>query len=123
MPPDGDVLMSAVDIFKGRGGETPLVYGMELPAAARAVAGIVGDESFLDLTAKYESEADARRWETSGPTSLAPAQQPAGHPGRVLGAAGADHADRDAAAVRVHLTATHDEVLRLMGVALRFLGG
>ncbi|MES1165206.1 MAG: hypothetical protein ABUR63_05585, partial [Verrucomicrobiota bacterium] len=43
MPPDGDVLMSAVDIFKARGGEAPRVYGMEAPAAARAVAGMAGD--------------------------------------------------------------------------------
>ncbi len=93
MPPDGDVLMSAVDIFKARGGEAPLVYGMELPAAARAVAGMVGDESFLDVTANFATEADARHWETEWPNIRgAAARQPAGHPGRLLGAAGADHA-------------------------------
>ena len=124
MPPDGDVLLSAVDIFKGHGGETPLVYGMELPAAARAVAGMVGDESFLDVTANFATEADARHWEDEWPNLRGRLR---GNPLVILGGfsalLGRITLDRDAAAVRVHLTATHDEVLRLMGVALRFLGG
>ncbi|HSS37967.1 MAG TPA: hypothetical protein VLT58_04300 [Polyangia bacterium] len=124
MPPDGDVLMSAVDIFKARGGEAPRIYGMELPAAARAVAGMVGDESFLDVTATFATEADARHWEAEWPNVR---DRLRGNPLVILGGfsplLGRISLDRDGAAVRVHLTATHDEVLRLMGVALRFLGG
>ncbi len=124
MPPDADVLLSAVDIFKARGSQAPLVYGMELPADARAVAGIVGDESFLDVTANFATAADALHWEAEWPNIRGRLR---GNPLIILGGfsplLGRITLVRDAAAVRVHLTATHDELLRLMGVALRFLGG
>jgi hypothetical protein len=124
MPPDGDAMMSAVDIFKSRGGEAPLVYGMEVPRAARAVAGIVGDEPFLDLTADFASQAQARHWEAEWPNIRARLR---GNPMIILGGfsalLGRVTLDRDGETVRVHLTATHDETLRLLGVALRFMGG
>ena len=97
---------------------------MEVPAAARAVAGIVGGEPFLDVDAEFATEAQAVHWETEWPgIQHAAARQPAADPGRVLVAARARHAGPRGRAVRIHLTATHDETLRLMGVALRFLGG
>ncbi len=124
MPPDGDVLMSAVDIFKARGGVAPQVYGMELPAAARAVAGMSGDEAFVDVTATFASESDARHWDEEWPNLRARLR---GNPLVILGGfsslLGRVTLDREGAAIRIHATATHDETLRLMGVALRLLGG
>lgn len=124
MPPDGDVLMSAVDIFKARGGVAPQVYGMELPAAARAVAGMSGDEAFVDVTANFASESDARHWDEEWPNLRARLR---GNPLVILGGfsslLGRVTLDRDGSAIRIHVTATHDETLRLMGVALRLLGG
>jgi hypothetical protein len=97
---------------------------MEVPRAARAVAGIVGDEPFLDLTADFASQAQARHWEAEWPNIRARLR---GNPMIILGGfsalLGRVTLDRDGETVRVHLTATHDETLRLLGVALRFMGG
>ena len=124
MPPDGDVMMSAVDIFKSRNGEAPLIYGMEIPSAARAVAGVVGDEPFLDVTAEFANESQARHWEAAWPSIQAKLR---GNPMIMLGGftplLGRITLEREGESVRLHLTATHDETLRLMGVALHFLGG
>ncbi|HXJ21792.1 MAG TPA: hypothetical protein VMT03_16325 [Polyangia bacterium] len=124
MPPDGDAMMSAADIFKSAGGATPLVYGMEVPAAARAVAGMDGDEPFLDLTAQFADEAQARHWETEWPNLRGRLRT---NPFVILGGfsaiVGRVTLERDERTIRVHLTATHDETVRLLGVALRLLGG
>ncbi len=124
MPPDGDVMVSAADIFKSRDGQPPLIYGMEVPSAARAVAGIQDGEAFVDLTADFADEAQARHWEAEWPDLRAKLR---GNPLVILGGfsplIGRVALDRDARAIHVHLTASHDELVRLMGVALRLLGG
>jgi hypothetical protein len=130
MPPDGAVMASAVDIFKssGPGAAAPLIYGMEVPTAARAVAGL-GDGGadggpFLDLTAQFASEVQARHWEAEWPNLRARLRV---NPFVVLGGfsslIGRLTLERDGQTIRVHVTATHDETQRLMGVALRLLGG
>ena len=124
MPPDGDVMMSAADIFKSRDGRPPEIYGMEVPAAARAVAGLQGGDAFLDLTADFADESQARHWESEWPNIRARLRS---NPIVILGGfsplLGRLALDRDERAVHIHLTATHDELLRLMGIALRLLGG
>jgi len=123
MPEDGVMMMSAVDIFKSKGG-APLVYGMEVPAAARAVAGLAGDEPFLDLTAQFAGEPQARHWESEWPNLRARLRT---NPFVILGGFSSLVSrltlDRDDRTIRVHVTATHDETVRLLGVALRLLGG
>jgi hypothetical protein len=125
MPPDGDVMMSAADIFKSRDGRAPEVYGMEVPAAARAVAGLQDDgEGFLDLNADFAEESQARHWESEWPTIRARLR---GNPLVILGGfsslLGRLTLERDGRGVHIHLTVTHEELLRLMGVAVRLLGG
>jgi hypothetical protein len=124
MPEDGVMMASAVDIFKAAAGAAPLVYGMEVPAAARAVAGLAGDETFLDLTAQFAEEAQARHWETEWPNLRARLRT---NPFVILGGfsslVGRLTLERDERTVRVHVTATHDETVRLLGVAVRLLGG
>lgn len=124
MPPDGDVMMSAVDIFKSRDGRAPEVYGMEVPAAARAVAGLQGGDGFLDLTADFADDSQASHWESEWPNIRARLR---GNPMVILGGfsplLGRLALERDGRAVHVHLTATHDELLRLMSIAVRLLGG
>jgi hypothetical protein len=125
MPPDGVMMASAVDIFKSSGpGGAPLVYGMEIPAAARVVAGLTGDEPFVDLTGQFATEEQARHWEAEWPDLRARLRT---NPFVVLGGfsslIGRLELERDDKTIRVHLTATHDEALRLMGVAVRLLGG
>src|SRR5499427_3456521 len=70
MPPDGAVMVNAVDIFKSRApapGEPPVLYGMPIPAAVNAVIGIA-DQPYLDVVAEFKTEAPAVQWETQWPT-------------------------------------------------------
>ena len=69
MPPDGVLMVSAVDIFKtsgGAGGVPPVLYGMEVPAAVSAVIGLDDDRSFLDLDGQFADRGSRR---TTGRTS------------------------------------------------------
>ena len=70
MPPDGAVMVNAVDIFKSSApapGEPPVLYGMPVPAAINAVVGIA-DAPFLDVVAQFKTEAPAQQWEANWPT-------------------------------------------------------
>ena len=70
MPPDGAVMVNAVDMFKSRApapGEAPELYGMPIPAAINAVIGIA-DTPSLDVTAEFKTDATAQQWETQWPT-------------------------------------------------------
>ncbi|MES1207151.1 MAG: hypothetical protein ABUS79_14535, partial [Pseudomonadota bacterium] len=74
--------------------------------------------------ATFATDAEARHWEAEWPNIRS---RVGGDPLVILGGfsalLGRITLESDGAAVRVHLTATHDETLRLMGLALRFLGG
>lgn len=124
MPEDGVMMASAVDIFKSTGRAPPVVYGMEVPAAARAVAGLTGDEPFLDVTAQFADEAQARHWEAEWPNLSARLRT---NPFVILGGfsslIGRLSLERSERTIRVHVIATHDETVRLLGVAVRLLGG
>jgi hypothetical protein len=126
MPPDGAVMINAVDIFKSRApapGEPPILYGMPVPAAINAVIGIA-DAPFLDVVATFKTEAPAQQWEANWPTMQRKLRT---HPLLVLSGFSAlvtrAQLDRDGRQVRLHLAVSHDETLRLLAMASRFLTG
>src|ERR1700690_2769550 len=72
MPPDGDLMVSAVDIFKttGDSGEGPhLLYGMEVPPKLTGVVG-VDDSPFVDLEGEFQTDGPAQHWESAWPALL-----------------------------------------------------
>jgi hypothetical protein len=127
MPPDGVVMVSAVDIFKtatGAGGLPPVLYGMEVPAAANLVIGFDDDNAFLDLEGTFPADGPAQHWETAWPTLQ---HKLSANPLVMLGGFSPllSHAtlSRDGRTVHVHLSATHEETLRLLALALHMIGG
>ena len=126
MPPEGALLVSAADIFKtadGAAGVAPVVYGMEVPGAMSAVIGLNDDGAFLDFQGDFSTEGPARRWEDAWP---AVRQKLVVHPFVVLGGFSPlvtrATLARDGNTVRIHVTGTHDETLRLVVLALHMLG-
>jgi hypothetical protein len=126
MPPDGDLMVSAVDIFKpsGASGEGPhLLYGMEVAPAVSAVVGLE-DIPFVDVEGEFETEEPARHWESEWPNLLARLR---GNPILLLSGfsplLSRATLTREGRIVRVHVTATRDETLRLLAFALHMLGG
>ena len=126
MPPDGAVMINAVDIFKSRSpapGEPPVLYGMPVPAAINAVVGIA-DAPFLDVVAQFKDEDLARLWERQWPTVQRKLRT---HPLLVLTGfsplVARAQLDREGHAVRLHLAVSHDETLRLLAMAAHFLSG
>jgi len=127
MPPDGALMVSAVDIFKaanGAGGLPPVLYGMEVPSAVSAVVGFDDDNVFLDVNGEFPTDGPAQHWETEWPTLQ---HKLSSNPLVLLGGFSPllSHATltRDGHAVHVHLSATHEETLRLLALALHMLGG
>ena len=127
MPPDGVLMLSAVDIFKTANdapGLPPVMYGMEVPAAVSATIGIDGEETVLELQGTFSTEGPARHWEYEWPTiqhklAVNPFVLLGGYSPLVTRAT----LTRDGQSVRVHLSATHEETLRLLTVALHMIGG
>ena len=126
MPPDGAVMVNAVDIFKSRApapGEPPVLYGMPVPPAVNAVIGIA-DAPFLDIAADFNNEAPARKWEEQWPTVQRKLRT---HPLLVLSGFSPlvtrAQLTREDRTVRLHLAVSHDETLRLLAMAARFLTG
>ena len=126
MPPDGALMVSAVDIFKtaNAGGLPPVLYGMEVPAAVSAVVGFDDDNTFLDVEGAFLADEPAQHWETEWPTLQ---HKLSTNPLVLLGGFSPllSHATltRDGHAVHLHLSATHEETLRLLALALHMLGG
>ena len=127
MPPDGALMVSAVDIFKtanGAGGLPPVLYGMEVPTAVSAVVGFDDDNTFLDVEGAFLADAPAQHWETEWPTLQ---HKMTTNPLVLLGGFSPllSHATltRDGHAVHLHLSATHEETLRLLALALHMIGG
>jgi hypothetical protein len=126
MPPTGDLMVSAVDIFKTSGtpGEGPRVlHGLEIPPAVRGLAGI-DDGPYVDVEGDFETEEPARHWESEWPAVLGALRT---NPYLVLGGfsplLSRATLTREGRVVHLHLAATHDETLRLLALALRLLGG
>ena len=100
------------------------MFGMEVPAATSGVVSVDDDSVTLDLEGEFPSEEPARHWETEW---LAIERKLATNTLVMLTGFSSlvSHATltRDGRTVRVQLVATHEEALRLLGVALHFLGG
>jgi hypothetical protein len=126
MPPDGAIMVNAVDIFKSRApapGEPPVLYGMPVPPAVNGVIGIA-DAPFLDIAAEFKTDEPARKWETQWPTVQRKLRT---HPLLVLSGFSPlvtrAQLTREDRTVRLHLAVSHDETLRLLAMAARFLTG
>lgn len=124
MPPDGAVMVNAVDMFKARApepGEAPQLYGMPIPASINAVIGIA-DAPSLDVTAAFKTEAPAQQWEAQWPALQRKLRT---HPLLVLSGFSTlvtrAQLEREGRAVRLHLAVSHDETLRLLMMASHFL--
>ena len=126
MPPDGVLLVRAVDIFKtdGASGVPPVLYGMEVPEAVSAVIGLDDDGTFLDLQGDFSTEEPARHWDDAWPALR---HRIAFNPFVVLGGFSSlvtrATLARDGNTVRVHVSGTHDDTLRLLALALHMIGG
>jgi hypothetical protein len=126
MPPDGAVMINAVDVLKSRAptpGEPPILYGMPLPAAINAVIG-VADAPYVDVVAQFKTDAPAQQWEASWPTVQRKLRT---HPLLVLSGfsplVARAQLDRDGRTVRLHLAVSRDETLRLLTMAAHFMTG
>jgi hypothetical protein len=124
MPPDGAVMVNAVDIFKSRApapGEPPVLYGMPVPAAVNAVVG-VADGPYLDVIAEFKDEAPAAHWEAQWPTVQRKLRT---NPFLVLSGFSPlvtrARLEREGRTVRLHLAVSRDETLRLLAMASHFL--
>jgi hypothetical protein len=127
MPPDGALMVSAVDIFKtanGAGGLPPVLYGMEVPTAVSAVIGFDDDNVSLEVEGTFLADEPAQHWETEWPTLQ---HKLSSNPLVLLGGFSPllSHATltRDGHTVHVQLSATHEETQRLLALALHMLGG
>jgi hypothetical protein len=119
LPPNAVAMASAVDLFK-RSANGPVVFlGLELdvPHAITAVLG-VQPEPFLDLTATFSSEVAARHWEETWPALQRKLRT---NPYVVLGGMSSLvsrlSSAREGAVVKLRLTATQDETVRLLQLA------
>jgi hypothetical protein len=126
MPPDGALMVNAIDIFKSRApapGEPPVLYGMPVPAAVNGVIGIA-DAPFLDIAAEFKTDEPAQKWETQWPTVQRKLRT---HPLLVLSGFSSlvtrAQLTREERTVRLHLAVSHDETMRLLAMASRFLTG
>jgi hypothetical protein len=126
LPPGGIAMVSAVDIFKPASPasrDTAVLFGMEMPRIITAVLG-ANPGPFLEITAEFAAEAEARHWEKSWPTLQAQLRQ---HPivllGGFSGLVGRAELSRDGRTVHFRETATTDEALRILEFAKNALGG
>jgi hypothetical protein len=126
MPPDGALMVSAVDIFKTAGGAglPPVFYGMEVPAALSAVVGFDDDGTFLDLEGHFPTDGPAHHWEDEWPTIR---QKLAGNTFVLLGGFSQlvtrAALTREGSTIRLHITGTPDETQRVLALALHLIGG
>jgi hypothetical protein len=126
LPPEGIVMVSAVDILKPASGvatDTAVVMGMEVPRIVTAVLGADPDP-FLEITAEFAAEAEARHWEAEWPALQRKARS---NPYVLLGGfaalVGRATLSRDGRVIHARQTATHVETMRLLELAAQMLGG
>lgn len=119
LPQNAVAMASAVDLFR-RSANGPVVFlGVELdvPRAITAVLG-VEPEPFVELTATFADEAAARHWEETWPVLQRKLRT---NPYVVLGGMSSLvsrlTSTREGATVKLRLTATQDETVRLLQVA------
>ena len=126
MPPDGAVMVNAVDILRSvpsAPGQPRVVFGMEVPPAVNLVIG-VEDSPFLDLAAEFKTEGPARHWEAEWPTIQ---HRLRANPYLVLSGFSQivprATVTREGRVLRLHLVLTRDETMRLLEMAVHYLGG
>jgi hypothetical protein len=119
LPANAVAMASAVDLFQRRGNEPLIFLGveLELPRALTVVLG-VEPQPFLEITATFPSEAEARRWEATWPVLKNKVRV---NPYVVLGGlsplVGRLTSTRDGSDVHLVLMATEEETVRLLQVA------
>jgi hypothetical protein len=124
MPPDGVVLIRAVDMFKPAGtprDASPTLYGMEVPSEVNGFVAL-DDAPALDITARFKAEAPARHWEVEWPglqrkLRSNPLVMLSGFSGVVARAT----VVRNENAVRLRIGVSRDEALRLLTLAVQLL--
>ena len=118
-----DQLRIAVDIGGTFTDGLAVLFGMEVPPSVSGVIGI-DDSPYLDIVAEFKSEAPARHWETQWPVLQ---RKWRSHPYVVLSGfstlVGRATLAREGAAVRLRLSVSRDETLRLLTLALQVLVG
>ncbi|HSZ81941.1 MAG TPA: hypothetical protein VLA14_06655 [Polyangia bacterium] len=126
LPADAVAMASAVDLFKrAPGAPPPALLGVELevPRALTVVMG-VAPEPYFEITAAFADEAAARRCEESWPTLQRRLRT---NPYLVLGGlsslAARITATREGGTVRLRLTSSTDEAVRVLLIAARAFGG
>jgi hypothetical protein len=125
LPANAVAMASAVELFKRRSSGPLLFLGVEieLPRALVVVLG-VEPEPFLEITATFPSEAEARRWEATFPLLKSKLRS---NPYVVLGGLSPLVArltsTREGSEVRLRVTATEEETVRLLQVAASALPG
>jgi hypothetical protein len=119
MPPDGVVMLKATDMFKASGS---VFYGVEIPPSISGTIGI-DDAPFLDVAGEYKAEDPARHLEAQWPALQRKLRT---HPYAILtgfsSLVSRASLTREGNVVRLHLTVTRDETVRLLTLALQILG-
>jgi hypothetical protein len=126
LPPTGIVMVSAVELFKPKSqstADTAMFMGMEVPRAITAIIG-ADPNPFLEITAEFAAEPEARNWEAQWPALR---RKLMGNPYVVLSGfaplAGRATLSRDGSSIHVRDTATVGETTRLLELVTRMLGG
>jgi hypothetical protein len=118
MPETGVAMVTAVDLLQRAVGGHTALFGVEieLPHVLTAVVG-ADPEPYVDVTAEFTDEAQAIRWEVAWPTLQGKLRT---NPYLVLGGfssiVGRITSTREGATVRLHVTSTTDETVRLLQV-------
>ena len=123
MPPDGVVLIRAVDMWKPAGtpGDAPVLYGMAVPPELNGIISLE-DGATLDVSGTFKTEVPARHWEVEWPTlqrklRTNPLVMLSGFSGVVARAS----LTREGNTVRMRLGVSRDEAVRLLTLAVQVL--
>jgi hypothetical protein len=125
LAPNAVAMVTAVDMFKRAVGGHTAVMGVEIDIP-RAVTGVVGrdPDPFIELTADFADEAEARRWEAAWPVLQRKLRT---NPYVVLGGfaaiVGRVTLVREGSTAKLRLSATEEETLRILQMAASALGG
>jgi hypothetical protein len=119
LAPNAVAMVTAVDLFKGVGGGRTALMGLEIDIP-RVVTAVIGQdpEPYVEVTADFAEEAEARHWETTWPALQRKLRT---NPFVVLGGfgplMGRVTSSRDGHTARLRLSATTEETLRLLELA------
>ncbi len=126
IPSDAVMMLKATDLIRGpagnKTGRLPTMFGMEIPPEVSATVGIAEGPS-LDVSGTFKEESSALRWEAQWPAVQGKVLS---NPWATLmgfsGLARRTSVVREGNTVHLHVSATEDEVLRLLMVASQFAG-